>query len=261
MVAINPQVILITGASSGLGAALATTYAQANVTLLLTARHQERLEKVAAQCQKQGAKVEMLANCDIRTREPLASWIKAMDQDYGIDLVIANAGISSGTEGGSESYKQIKAIFDCNIYGVIHTIQPLVEAMQQRKQGQIALISSLAGYRGLPSSPTYSASKSAVKIYGEALRGQLSKDGVGVSVVTPGYIKSPMTDVNDFPMPFLVDTDKAARYIQRKLRLNPARIAFPFPLYWVVWLTSCLPPWLTDPIFSRLPGKKSMDQS
>jgi short-subunit dehydrogenase len=172
--------------------------------------------------------------------------------------VIANAGISAGTSGGLESEDQIESIFKTNIDGVINTINPAIKIMEKQKYGQIAIISSLAGFRGLPSSPAYSASKSCVRVYGESIRGSLAPLGIKVNVVCPGYIKTPMTDVNEFPMPFLMDANKAAKIIKNGLRKNRSRIAFPFPLYFVVWLATLISTTITDPIFARLPKKKSL---
>ena len=130
--------------------------------------------------------------------------------------------------------------------------------MKERKAGQIVIISSLAGFRGLPSSPAYSASKAAVRVYGEGLRGNLEKIGIAVNVVCPGYIKTPMTDVNEFPMPFLMSPEKCAAIIVKGLEKNKSRISFPFPLFFVVWLATLLSNVITDPIFSRLPSKKAL---
>lgn len=246
--------ILITGASSGLGAELARQYADAGVKLFLVGRNRQRLEDVAGQCRKKGAQVHA-KYIDVKDADALTGWITSIDQEAPLDLVIANAGISAGTAGGGESMAQVRHIFATNIDGVINTIGPVIPRMQARRSGQIVIISSLAAYRGLPSSPAYSASKAAVKTYGEALRGSLCRDGVKVTVVTPGYIRTPMTDVNGFPMPFKLSVEKAAHIIRTKLEKNPARIAFPFALYALIWFCGLLPPGLTDPIFSRLPGK------
>lgn len=254
----QPKILLITGANSGLGAALALAYADTGITLLLTGRNSERLTQIADLCRAKGAVVETTI-LDVREEVPLCRWIEEMDTRYPIDMVIANAGISGGTAGGVvESNTQTRIIFSVNLDGMLNTILPLIPFMQKRKHGHIVLISSLAGFRGLPSSPAYSASKAAVRVYGEALRGLLMKSNVHVSVVTPGYIITPMTAVNNFPMPFIMSAEKAAYIIKNRLRKNPARIAFPFLFYAVIWLLTCLPPSLTDPLFSRLPGKKTL---
>ena len=130
--------------------------------------------------------------------------------------------------------------------------------MQKRQKGQIAIISSLAGFRGLPSSPAYSGSKAAVRVYGEGLRGNLKKFGIAVNVVCPGYIKTPMTDVNKFPMPFLMSAQECAAIIKDGLVKNKSRISFPFPLFFVVWLATLLSNKITDPIFAKLPAKESL---
>lgn len=253
----EPQVILITGASSGLGAALAEAYAMPAATLLLCGRDGERLAQVATLCRDKGAQVE-LGVFDIRDQQAVQLWITAMDQKTPVDLVIANAGISAGTGGDGEALEQVERIFAVNIQGVLNTIYPLIYQMESRGSGHIALMSSLAGFRGLPGSPAYSASKAAVRVYGEALRGYVQKKGITVSVICPGYVKTPMTDINPFPMPFLMPVDKAARYIKKRLFKRAARIAFPWPMYFVVWLMMVLPPWMTDPLFARLPEKPSV---
>jgi len=254
----KPRNILITGASSGLGMALAIQYAKKGVHLYITGRSHKRLLDVKKICAQKGATVDEKV-IDVVDAKKFAAWVDAIYAAGGkIDLVIANAGISAGTAGGVESLQQVKKIFATNIDGVINTIHPVIQYMAQEKEGQVVIISSLAGYRGLPSSPAYSASKAAVKIYGEGLRGSLAKYGIGVTVVTPGYIKTPMTDVNTFKMPFLMDAKKAAQLIVRKLSNNPSRIAFPFGLYFVVWLLSVFPPCCTDWLLMRLPGKAGM---
>ncbi|MDX1974781.1 MAG: SDR family NAD(P)-dependent oxidoreductase [Rickettsiales bacterium] len=253
----NPQTIVITGASSGLGEALAYRYAIAGHTLHLHGRNRERLERVAKQCERQGAMV-CIEIGDVTDREAMARWLLATDTATPIDLLIANAGISAGTGVQGESPKQAKRIFATNIDGVLNTIDPVIARMVERGNGQIALISSLAGIRGLPSSPAYSASKAWVRVYGEALRGWLCHRGVEISVVCPGYIKTPMTDVNNFPMPFIMNAAKAAHIIAGGLARNRARIAFPRLLYWPLWWLSCLPTAWSDLIFSRLPAKPSL---
>jgi short-subunit dehydrogenase len=181
-------------------------------------------------------------------------WLLAFDEKTPVDLLIANAGISGGSGGGNDP-DQTYAIFATNVDGVLHSILPIAPRMAARKTGQIALISSLAGIRGLPSAPAYSASKAAVRSYGEALRGKLGKQGVKVNVVCPGYIKTPLTDANTFPMPFLMSAEKAARIIRKGLARNRSRIAFPWQLYVPLWCMASLSTALTDWLFARLPEK------
>ena len=250
----EPKSILITGASSGLGAALARAYAAPGVKLTLGGRDAERLGRIAAECRARGAEV-VAAAVDVTDAEATARWIAAADEANPLDLVIANAGISGGTFGGGESQEQAAAIVATNLGGVIHTVHPAAERMRARRRGQIAIMSSLAGFRGMPGAPAYGASKAASRSYGEALRGTLHRHNVGVTVICPGFIRTPMTDVNGFRMPMLMEADRAARLIRRGLARNRARIAFPFRLYALVWLLGALPPSWTDPVFRRMPEK------
>ncbi len=253
-----PQTILITGANSGLGKALAIGYAAPGINLCLGARDEERLREVAALCRTKGAYVKA-DTIDVTNKLKMAQWINDCDATFKIDLVIANAGISAGTashkNNSGESPQQVRDIFAVNMDGVLNTILPTIHKMQGRKSGQIAILSSLASFRGMPSCPAYSASKAAIRAYGEGLRGQLREHHIGVTVVCPGYIKTPMTDVNQFPMPLLMEAEKAAQIIIKKLAKNPARIAFPKRFYWLISFLGFLPPWMTDPLFNRLPKK------
>ena len=253
----NVKNILITGAGSGLGRALAVAYSKPDVNLFLCGRNLEKLQVTKILCEELKANV-LLEIIDVSDEVATKKWIAEIEENYQLDLIIANAGISAGTAGGTEPLTQIKKIFSTNLDGVLNIIHPAIEKMKERKRGQIALISSLAGFRGLPSSPAYSASKSAVRVYGEALRGNLAPFGISVNQVCPGYIKTPMTAVNDFPMPFLMEVDQAAAKIKNGLEKNKSRIAFPFPLYFVVWLSTLRSTKITDPIFAKRPGKKSL---
>ena len=185
-------------------------------------------------------------------------WLEEIDEHSPIDVVIANAGISAGTGIHGEGNDQVRAIFSTNIGGVLNTIQPLLPRMMARRRGQVALMSSLAGFRGLPSCPAYSASKACVRTYGEGLRGWLGAHGVEVSVICPGYIKTPMTAINNYPMPFMMEAEKAARIIAEGLAKNKGRIAFPLALYVPLWLLTLLSPMITDPLVARLPAKASI---
>ncbi|MES2961215.1 MAG: SDR family NAD(P)-dependent oxidoreductase [Pseudomonadota bacterium] len=253
----NPKNILITGGGSGIGRALAIAYSEAGVNLFLCGRHLEKLQVTKTLCEELKANVhlEILDVCDEAATK---NWIEKIEENFALDLVIANAGISAGTSQGLEPMAQVHRIFATNLHGVLNVIHPAIEKMKNRKKGQVGIVSSLAGFRGLPSSPAYSASKSAVRVYAEGLRGNLGKLGIAVNAICPGYIKTPMTDVNDFPMPFIMPPEKCAKIIKNGLAKNKSRIAFPFPLYFVVWLSALLSTKITDPLFARLPGKKSL---
>ena len=250
----DPTSILITGASGGIGAALSLAYARPGVRLALTGRDQARLAAVAVACRDAGAepRTEVLDVCE---RERLAAWIADADRAAPLDLVIANAGISAGTGDGGETEAQARRIIATNFDGVLNTVLPAIACMRPRGRGQVAIMSSLAAFRGFPGAPAYCASKAAVRVWGEALRGALHDAGIGVSVICPGYVRSPMTAVNDFPMPLLMDAERAARIIRRGLARDRPRIAFPWRLYAAVWLISALPPRITNPLLRRLPKK------
>ncbi len=260
------QTILITGASSGLGAALAEEYAVPGATLLLLGRSAERLRLVAETCRSRGATVVVEA-VEVTDRTAMAERLAALDAATPVDLVIANAGISggTGTVGGDgftqpsmESEAQARQIFAVNVDGVLNTVHPLLGPMMARRRGHIALVSSLAGFRGFPGAPAYCASKAAVKVYGEALRGALRPHGLRVSVICPGFVRTPMTAANDYRMPFLMEAGRAARIIRRGLERRKARIAFPAPLAFGVWLAATLPPRLIDSFLRRLPAKAAL---
>lgn len=250
----RPKSILITGASSGIGEALALEYAAAGVRLALGGRSEKRLARVADACRAKAATVDTIT-LDVADEHAMRQWIERADSQAPLDLVIANAGISGGTSGGGEADAQARRIFDINITGVLNTVLPAIPGMRSRGIGQIAIMSSAASFRGFPGAPAYSASKAAVRAYGEALRGSLRADGIKVSVICPGFVRSRITRVNKFKMPLLMDADRAARIIRRGLAADRGRIAFPFPTYFTAWLAGALPPSLTDPFFRNLPEK------
>ncbi|MSO84648.1 MAG: SDR family NAD(P)-dependent oxidoreductase [Rhodospirillales bacterium] len=250
----QPSSILITGASSGLGRALAVWYARPSARLCLSGRDSARLAETHAACVSRGANVEV-STVDVTDRAAMSAWIAGADAAGPLDLVIANAGISGGTGGQGEDETQTRAIFEVNFTGVVNTVWPAIRAMRPRRRGQIAIIASLAGYRGLPGAPAYAASKAAAKTWGEGLRGWLKPDGISVNVVCPGFVTTRMTAANRFPMPFRMDADKAAGIIAAGLGRDKPRISFPWPLAFATWLFAALPPAWTDPLLARMPRK------
>ncbi len=246
--------IFITGASSGLGRALSIAYAQKDVTLFLCGRNKERLYDTAAVCKEKGAVVYTYL-FDVTDAFAVQEAVINADSLHPLDLVIANAGISGGVLGDAEDSVQTRQVFNTNINGVLNTVLPVMERMRKRGAGQIGIIASIAGYRGLPGAPAYSASKSCVKAWGEALRGWLCVEGIKVNVICPGFIKTPLTDVNRFPMPFLMTPEKAAQYIRKGLSKNKGIIAFPWPMAFGGWFLSALPSCLAHAIVRRMPKK------
>ncbi len=213
-----------------------------------------RLEAVAHRARQQGATVEICA-LDVTERTALADCLLAWDETNPFDLIIANAGISAGSGAGLESEADLRQITDVNVTGVINTLAPLLPRLSQRNRGQIALMASLAGYRGLAGACAYSASKAWVKVYGESLRLTLAPYGIRVSVICPGFVESRITARNRFPMPLLMTAPKAAGIIQRGLVRNQARIAFPWPMALAVSVLAALPAGLADAVMRRLPKK------
>ena len=222
--------------------ALAKQYASNNIRLILLARNKERLQQVAKLCEAQGATV--VFHCaDISDTQKVQTTITQLDTDYPIDLIICNAGTTNsiGNNGEAETWNDICRIIDTNLYGVLASLNPLIDRMQKRKQGQIGIVSSLAAYRGMPITPSYCASKAAVKSYGEALRGWLIEDNIKVSVISPGFVESELSAQFHGDKPMMISADKAAKIIIKGLHKNKANISFPFPLNLGMWFLAILP--------------------
>ncbi len=244
--------VLITGATGGLGQALALEFAGKDVRLTLTGRDPERLARVADRCREKGALAHTRV-LDIRDGEAVRGWIRDVDQDCPVDVVIANAGVSSSLGPGerAEAIEDVRRLFAVNALGAVETVSALAERMRQRGHGRLVLVSSLGGWCGMPSSPAYSASKAAARVYGEALRAWLSPFGVRVSVVSPGFVDSPMSQRYMGDKPLACSAQAAARRIRRGVDRGRAVIAFPAVLALGITLLGLLPPRLGDAILRK----------
>jgi NAD(P)-dependent dehydrogenase (short-subunit alcohol dehydrogenase family) len=237
--------ILITGAAGAIGSALVLAYAAPGIHLFLGDINARRLETVTIAGRKAGATVDGIL-VDVTDRNGMAHWITEADALQPLDLVISLAGISHGSTRREETMEQVRAVFAVNLEGMLNTIEPALTLMRKRQRGQIALMSSQAGWRGFPVAPSYCATKAAIRVYAEGLRARLLRENIGVSVIIPAFVKSPMTDANPYPMPFRITAERAARIIKQGLARNKPRIRFPTPIPAAVYLMSLLPPSWVD---------------
>lgn len=252
-----PRRVFITGASSGIGAALARFYAAQGAQLGLTGRDQARLQAVAS---------SLAANCAIYVvdvRDAMAMQQAAQDfmTRYGApDIVIANAGVSRGTlTEYAEDIPSFRAIMETNVLGLVHTFQPFMQTMLQAGSGSLVGIASVAGMRGLPGAGAYAASKAAAINYLESLRIELAGSGINVTTLCPGYIKTPMTDVNTHPMPFLIDADTAARHMGQIIASKKRYAVLPWQMALIGRLMKLLPAPVWDWAMKRAPHKPRLD--
>jgi len=249
--------VFITGASSGIGAALARHYAAHGAHLGLVGRNEERLAALSK---------ELGANCAIYVldvRDPKALQQAAADflAQFGApDIVIANAGVSRGTlTEYAEDIAAFQAVMDINVMGMVHTFQPFIAAMKQAKNGSLVGIASVAGLRGIPGASAYSASKAAAISYLESLRVEVIGTGINVTTICPGYIRTPMTDVNPYSMPFLMEPDTAARKMVRIIKQKNRIAITPWQMAFVGGLMRLLPALVWDWVMKKAPHKPRLD--
>jgi short-subunit dehydrogenase len=238
------QVAVITGASSGIGWALARCLAQEGCKVGLVARRQERLEALANDIKQTGGHAAW-AVADVENRSQTVEAIRGVSAELGtVDLLIANAGVGMPTLVEPMNVHDFEQMIRVNFLGVVYTLEAALPAMLQRGRGHVAAVSSLAAYKGLPGESAYCASKAAVNTFMEGLRIQLRGRGILVTTLCPGFVSTPMTEVNEFKMPFLLDADEAARRIVRALARRRKIYNFPWQTSLMMKLTRWLPDWV-----------------
>ena len=250
--------VLITGASSGIGAALASLYAQKGCRLTLIGRDEQRLVAVANACRNVSRAETVPILVDVTDGPKMQQELARLDELCPVDIVVANAGIGGErvlAPPAGEDRQLATEIFDVNVLGVINTLTPLLPRLVSRHSGRIAIVSSLAAFLGLPDAPVYAASKAAVRIYGHGLRRKLQGTGVTVTVICPGFVDTPMSAT--LPVRVLVwRAEKAAALIVKAVAQGRREVTFPLPLALVSRLSSLLPAGVTDFVLGQAQGRR-----
>lgn len=249
---------LITGASSGIGEALALECAKRGDTLFICGRCRERLLDVAGRCRNAGAAAVYPETIDVTDEIAVRDWLLRANDTAPLERIFSNAGIGTGIE----SEANVRETWAINVGGNLNVILPAIgifrsRAPQDHPHRQILITASIAGYGPLATCPAYSGTKAAMKTWALALRGMLKKEGIMVSAICPGFIRSRITDRNTCQMPFFMEADKAAKIILKRADRNIGMIAFPWPMRLATWWLSTLPFRLNEFINSLLPEKTS----
>jgi hypothetical protein len=245
--------VVVSGASSGIGLALARHYLERGATVAALARRGELLQTLATEFPDRVFRYAL----DVRD----AAAIRAAANDFTAragppDVVIANAGVSTGTlTEYAEDEEVFRDIMDINVLGMMHTFQPFVAQMRAAQRGTLVGIASVAGFRGLPGAGAYSASKAAAISYLESLRVELRDSGVRVVTICPGYIRTPMTAINPYPMPFILEASEAARRMAHAIERGTSFTVIPWQMTLVGLVLRLLPNWLYDRLFAHAPRK------
>ena len=246
------KVVLLTGASSGIGEALAVALAKKGAILGLLARRKELLEKIKKECEKVGGTARVFA-CDVTNEDAV---LAAADDFYHefdrIDILIANAGIG-GNDSETRSLQPlaVRKVIDINLMGAVNSVHAVLPRMLKRGSGQLVAISSLAGFRGLPKSAAYSASKAGMTAFFESVRLDTKYSGIDVTIIQPGFIKTPLTSGRASKMPFLMELDTAIPLFIKAIEKKKRFAAFPWQLATVVRAGKFMPGWLYDRIAGR----------
>ncbi len=259
--------VFITGASSGIGQALAHVYAMqagnedhtsgSRIQIGLAGRRLDKLQVLANELQQNPQVRCGIYPLDVRDAAALKHAADDFMHQFGTpDIVIANAGVSRGTlTEYEEDITAFQAVMDINVMGMVHTFQPFITAMKQAKRGQLVGIASVAGIRGLPGSGAYSASKSAAITYLESLRSEMQHFDIAVTTIAPGYIRTPMTDINRYAMPFLMNAETFASKAMRAVQAKRRFVIIPWQMSIVARLMRLIPPWLWDKLTKNAPHK------
>jgi len=244
--------VWLTGASSGIGEALAYELARRGARVALTARRRELLEEIVRTIKDSGGEAHSFPG-DVLNLEEMKRVVDSIETGMGpIDLAIPNAGSHIFSKPEQFDSAEYLSIMQLNFGGVLHCLEAVIPRMLLRGGGYLAPVASLAGYRGLPRAAAYGASKSALIHFLESIRFHLQPKGISISVVNPGFVKTPLTDKNDFFMPFLVSSEKAAKIICDGIERGKRTIAFPFPFSWIVGLGKFLPAPVYEKIVNQL---------
>jgi short-subunit dehydrogenase len=248
-----PLRVVISGASSGIGLALARHYLERGAAVAVFARRGELLQALPTEFPGQ----VFCYALDVRDAPAVQNAAIDFIARIGVpDVVIANAGVSVGTlTEYAEDIDAFQQVMDINVLGMVKTFQPFVAAMREARQGTLVGIASVAGLRGLPGVGAYSASKAAAISNLESLRVELHGSGVKVVTICPGYIKTPMTAANPYPMPFMLDADEAARRMVRAIERQTSFTVIPWQMGMVGYMLKLLPRWLYDELFAKAPHK------
>jgi len=248
---IMTEVVFLTGASSGLGAGLARRLADDGAHVVLTARRQPLLDTLAREIRGAGGTASVMV-LDVRDRDAVHRAIEQVNESIGpIDLLIANAGVGDELPVTDFCAERFRWIIDTNLMGPVHCIEAVLPSMLARRRGHIVGIGSLAGYCGVPGASGYSASKAGLAVTLESLRVELQNYAVQVSTICPGFIKTPMTDANDYEMPFILSLDDGVQRIHRAIRKQRREYAFPWPLAFLARMSRYLPNWLYDRLLRK----------
>jgi len=246
------KVIFLTGASSGIGEALALAMAKRGATLGLLARREELLKELAAKCEQGGGKAGYYA-VDVTDAKAVAEAAEELRNEFGrIDVLIANAGIGgNNSETQNLNPEAVAEVININLLGAVNAVSAVLPQMLENKSGQLVAISSLAGFRGLPKSAAYSASKAGMTAFFESVRLDVQDKGVAVTIIQPGFIKTPLTSGRKSKMPFLMELEDAIPLFLDAIERRKKFAAFPWQLAAVVRVARIFPAWLYDRIAGR----------